>query len=245
MHSPFVYHFYSELIKNKNPFDDFTHLNEIRLELLKNKTVISFVDLGAGSRKINSTKNNTNQRTIRQIAKHGISQKKQAEFLYRVVNYFSPNVIVEIGTSIGLSTLYLSKAKSSATVYTLEGSEELVKFSKALFEKEGCRNIESVSGNFNESFPMLLQKLPQVDFLFLDGNHQYDTTVNYFNLAIKKKNSQSVFIIDDINWSSEMQRAWKYISEHPEVRLSFDFFQFGVVFFREEQKEKEHFVLKF
>lgn len=240
VHSPFVYDFYTELIKNENPYGDFERLNGLRKELLVNATMLEITDFGAGSKKLSS-----NRRSIQQIAKHGIAPKKQAEFLYRLVNKFAPKTMVELGTSIGLTSLYLAKANSQSSLYTLEGSESLVAFSNQLFKKEKVSNIISVPGNFDITFPGLLTSLETLDFLYLDGNHAYEPTLRYFDLALAKKHPGSIFIFDDINWSEEMQKAWQAIVAHKDVRLSFDFFYFGIVFFRTEQKEKEHFVLRF
>lgn len=240
LHSPFLYNFYMELIKNKLPFGDFEHLDTVRKQLLNNTTIIEITDFGAGSKKLNS-----NKRQINQIAKHGIAQKKQAEFLYRLVNKFAPNTIVELGTSIGLTSLYLAKASAKSKLYTIEGCPNLFQFSKELFNTQQLNNIQSINGNFNTEFPKLLNQLHQIDLLYIDGNHAYEPTINYFKMALAKKDSNSIFIFDDIYWSDGMQKAWKEICEHPEVTVSLDLFYFGIVFFRKENKNKEHFVLKF
>ncbi|MES2514619.1 MAG: class I SAM-dependent methyltransferase [Bacteroidota bacterium] len=240
LHSPFLYNFYMELIKNENPFGDFEELNTVRKKLLSNPTMIEVTDLGAGSKKLNSSK-----RPIAKIAKHGIAQKKQAEFLYRLLNKFAPTTIIELGTSVGLTSLYLSMAVPKSTLYTIEGCPNLFKFSKDLFKKQSAQNITSINGNFNEELPKLLSIVNSVDLLYIDGNHAYQPTMNYFNMALEKKNANSIFIFDDIYWSEGMQKAWKEICENPEVTLSLDLFYFGIVFFRAENKHKEHFVLKF
>jgi hypothetical protein len=81
--------------------------------------------------------------------------------------------------------------------------------------------------------------------LYIDGNHASEPTLRYFNLALAKKNAGSILIFDDINWSDDMQKAWRSVIAHPDVNLSFDCFHFCMVFFRSEQKEKDHFVLRF
>jgi predicted O-methyltransferase YrrM len=240
LHSPFMFNFYMELIKNNHPFNDFDELNIIRKQLQNNTSTIEITDFGAGSRKLKS-----NKRAINQIAKHGIAQKKQAEFLYRLINKFNPTTIVELGTSVGLTSLYLSKANTKSTLYTIEGCPNLFQFSKELFYEKGIKNIQSINGNFNEEFPKLLSQLHSLDVLYIDGNHAYEPTMNYFKMALEKKNSNSIFIFDDIYWSDGMEKAWNEICAHPEVTLSLDLFYFGIVFFRTENKNKEHFVLKF
>ncbi len=240
LHSPFLYNFYMELIKNKHPFSNFENLDKLRKQLLQNTTTLEISDFGAGSKKLNS-----NKRQINHIAKYGIAQKKQAEFLYRLVNKFAPNTIVELGTSIGLTSLYLAKASTKSTIYTIEGCPNLFQFSKELFNQQLAKNIQSVNGNFNTKFPEVLSQINSLDFLYIDGNHAYEPTMNYFKMALEKKNSNSIFVFDDIYWSDGMQQAWKEICNNPEVTVSLDLFYFGIVFFRKENKNKEHFVLKF
>lgn len=240
LHSPFMYEFYMQLINNSNPFGDFEELKTLRKQLLKNTQVIEVTDFGAGSKKLNS-----NKRLVNQIVKHGIAPQKQAEFLYRLLNKFNPKTVVELGTSVGLTTLYLAKALPKASIYTIEGCPNLFQFSKALFKEKAVNNIQSINGNFNVEFPKLLDKMDSLDFLYIDGNHAYEPTMAYFKQALQKKQTHSIFVFDDINWSEDMQRAWKEICDNKEVTLSLDLFFFGIVFFRTEQKQKEHYVLKF
>jgi len=240
LHSPFVYNFYMELIKNKNPYDDFEKLNNMRKELLLNETVLSINDFGAGSKTWL-----TNQRKIKQITKKGIAKKKQAEFLYKLINKFKPKSIIELGTSIGLTTMYLSLPLKKSTVYTIEGCTEIFAYAQQFFKKNGLKNIHSYQGQFKDIFPKLLSEIDVLDLLYVDGNHTYEATKANFEIALTKKNAQSIFIFDDINWSKGMQQAWKEIYAHHEVTLSLDFFYFGIVFFRKEQLHKEHYYLKF
>ena len=229
-----------QLVKNPNPFGDFEELNKLRKQLSVSAEMIAVTDFGAGSKKLNST-----NRSIKQIVRHGIAHQKQAEFLYRFINYLNPKTVIELGTSVGLTSLYLAKAAPKATVYTLEGCANLTAFSSQVFKTNHVNNITSITGNFNDTLPTLLNSITTVDVLYIDGNHAYEPTMRYFELALQKKNHQSVFIFDDINWSEGMQQAWKEICSHPEVTLSLDFFFFGVVFFRREHKQKEHFILKY
>ncbi|MEO6302647.1 MAG: class I SAM-dependent methyltransferase, partial [Bacteroidia bacterium] len=144
----------------------------------------------------------------------------------------------ELGTSIGLNTLYLAQANKNGKVITIEGSKNLVNFASTLAKKNKVKNIEFVHSTFDEALPAILNKLNYVDLLYVDGNHTYQATINYFNLALSKKNNSSVFIFDDIYWSPDMTKAWEEIKKHSSVTLSIDTFYFGMIFFKEEIKEK-------
>jgi len=238
VHSPFVYSLVENVFDNAHHFYAFEHLTKQRKELRENSTKLTVDDMGAGSQKLQAS-----TRQIKDIAIHGISSQRQAELLFRLCSYLKCKVIIELGTSIGLTTLYLSYSDAGAKVFTMEGSAELLNFAKGLFEKNERFNITCIQGNFDQTLPKLLSSLNSFDLLYIDGNHTYDATLRYFNLALEKINSSSVIVFDDIYWSKDMTRAWEEIKEHPLVKLSIDCFYFGLVFFRDEQKEKEHFKL--
>ncbi len=240
LHSPFLFEFYNELIINPYPFSDFKKLKAIRKQLRSNYSSILVNDFGAGSRKLK-----TANRNISAIARYGIAQQKQAEFLYRLVNKFKPNTIIELGTSLGLTSLYLSMASAESTIYTLEGCTALHEFSNKLFATQKVKNIKSIIGNFNDTFAALLSSIDFPGLIYVDGNHAYEPTMHYFKMALANKNSSTIIVFDDIYWSKEMEKAWKEICAHAGVTLSIDMFYFGIIFFRTEQKNKEHFVLRF
>lgn len=241
VHSPFVYKFVTELLETKNEnYYQFKELDAQRKKLLQNNSVIEITDFGAGSKVFKD-----NRRKISDIAKHGISTKKFSELYFKLVNFCNAEYIVELGTSIGLNTLYLAKANSKAKVFTIEGCPELVKFASEEFSKQKAGNITLINNTFDKALPEVLNTIPKLDLLYVDGNHQYEATMRYFKLALQKKHEHSVFIFDDINWNEGMQKAWEEIKNNTEVTLSLDLFYVGIVFFRKEQKEKEHFVLKY
>ena len=132
----------------------------------------------------------------------------------------------------------MANANKNGQVYTIEGSNSLFEFAKTLASKNNINNIEFIHSKFDEALPKVLQKINSLDLCYVDGNHTYEATINYFNLALSKKNNTSVFIFDDIYWSKGMTKAWEEIKKHPSVTLSIDTFNFGLVFFREEVKEK-------
>lgn len=236
VHSPFVFKLTENVFNTHQQFYAFEELNKLRNDLQQNETELDINDMGAGSQKLLGSK-----RKVKDIAQYGISSQKQSELLFKLINYLKSKVIIELGTSLGLTTLYLSFANSKSQIYTLEGSESLVKFSKTLFAKKERNNIASIQGNFDQILPQLFSKLSSFDLFYIDGNHTYEATLRYFDLALEKKNSESVIIFDDIYWSKGMTQAWEEIKQNQNVTLSIDCFYFGMVFFREEQKQKEHF----
>lgn len=238
VHSPFVYALVENVFSNTFDFYAFNDLNKTRKQLQLNDAEFEITDLGAGSKKFAS-----NKRRISDIAKHGVSSKKQSEIYFKLINYLKSEIIIELGTSIGLNTLYLKAAAPNGKLYTLEGSGALCSFAKRLFEEKKINGIQVIEGNFKDTLPLLFEKLETFDVLYIDGDHTYESTKNYFELALNKKHNNSVIIFDDIYWSSEMTKCWEYIKTHTEVKMSIDCFYFGIVFFKDEFKQKEHFKL--
>ena len=239
VHSPFVFDLIVDVFENDNSYYAFPAVELIRKKLLLTKRTLTVEDKGAGSRVFKS-----NQRKIKDIVKHSAQEPKYAQLLFKLVNYYQPNTILELGTSLGLTTTYLAKARKKAKVYTLEGSPEICKAAKNTFKSLLVKNVQLVQGNFNETLPETLPKITVLDFAFFDGNHQKKPTLDYFHQCLEKSNEHSVFVFDDIHWSDEMTEAWEEIKSHSEVTLTIDIFQFGIVFFR-KGVEKQHFVLSY
>ncbi|MES2678589.1 MAG: class I SAM-dependent methyltransferase [Bacteroidota bacterium] len=233
IHSPFAYELCEEVFYNQNSFYDFGELKKTRRELWENKTKIEVTDFGAGSKKFKSS-----ERRISDIAINGISTTLQSEIFYKLINYLKLNCSVELGTSLGLNTLYFARANQLKPVVTIDGSKSLCDFAQALAEKHQVRNVQFINGKFDEVLPRLLETIPQPFFLYIDGNHTYEATIRYFNMVMQKKDNHSVIVFDDIYWSKGMTRAWEEIKKNTAVTLSIDAFYFGILFFRPEVKEK-------
>lgn len=238
VHSPFAYRLCEEVFYNRDSFYHFNTLNKLRELLQMNETVLEIEDLGAGSKTFKSK-----QRKVKDIASRGISSVKQSELLYKLSNFLNCKTSVELGTSLGLNTLYLASVNKKSSVFTIEGSHNLSEFAKKLAQNLELNNIHFLQGNFDQAFPLLLKSIDPIDLLYVDGNHTYDATLRYFEMALSKKHEHSVFVFDDIYWSEDMTSAWKQIKGHVEVSLSVDTFYTGLVFFNTEIKEKRN--LKF
>ncbi len=240
VHSPFVYALVENVFSEDVSFYAFKELATIRKQLESDTTLLKINDMGAGSKKLNG-----DERRVCDIAKHGLSSRKQSEFYFKLINYLHCINVIELGTSLGLNTLYLSMANSAAKIYTIEGSESLCKYATDLFQKQQRENIQLTCGNFDTELPKVLAKLGSFDLLYIDGNHAYEPTLRYFNAALEHCKETSVMVFDDIYWSEDMTKAWQEVIKHPKVNLSIDCFYFGLLFFRKETKQKEHFKIFF
>lgn len=240
IHSPFVFDFVIHVLNDNKKYPCYNLIESLRKELLANDKSIEVEDFGAGSAVIPFKK-----RKINAIAASSLKSKKFAQLLFRIVKYYKPETIVELGTSFGTTTCYLACANEQAKVFTLEGSKSIGEIASANFQKFNLPNVYFEQGDFKQSFPAVLQKINTVNFLFIDGNHRKEATLFYFYECLKKSKSSSIFIFDDIHWSKGMEDAWQEIKEHSLVTLTIDLFFIGIVFFNPDFKVKQDFVIRY
>jgi predicted O-methyltransferase YrrM len=225
VHSPFVFDLLNWVIEDTTPFYIYSPIEALRSRLLLSKKTIAVTDFGAGS-----AVHASNIRGLSSIAKHALKPAKYAQLLFRLVRHFKPDTILELGTSLGISSLYMASPRSMSRLITLEGCP--------------AKNIRLITGAFKETLPIAIAELKHLDFVFFDGHHQKEATLNYFAQCLPYAGNDSVFIFDDIYWSEGMREAWEAIKRHSSITVTIDLFYIGIVFFRKEQ-EKQHFTLKF
>jgi predicted O-methyltransferase YrrM len=241
IHSPFVYKLVREVLNDQTFYPDYTTVEALRKQLKQDPRILEVEDFGAGS-----VKGHSRNRKVSAIAKTSLKPAKYGQLLYRLVRYFQPQTLLELGTSLGITTGYLAAANPQARLITMEGAEQIAAVARAQFQQLKLATIEQVTGNFDTTLPAFLEELKEsLDFVFVDGNHQYEPTVRYFLQLLPHLHTGSVLVFDDIHWSAPMEEAWKEICAHESVRLSIDLFFIGLVFFRDEQKEKQHFTIRF
>ena len=239
IHSPFVFDLVTNIIYKKTSTNKTTEIESLRMSLCENNKLIIVKDFGVGSN-INKNK----ERKIKDIAKNSSKNKKFGELLYRIVKHFKPTEIFELGTSFGISTLYLSKANSNSNITTFEGCKESAKIALENFKKLDCTNIDTIVGEFGETFSKKLAEKCNVNMVFIDGNHSEDATIRYFEESIKYSDQKTILIFDDIHWSSGMEKAWDYIKKSQKTRVTVDLFFVGLVFL-DQKLSKENFIIRF
>lgn len=237
LHSPFVYGLYTTVICHDGEFGAYRRIEARRRELLAASQMIAVTDFGAGSQVAGA---GGKQRRVRDIARHAAKPPRLAQLLFRLVNHFQPATILELGTSLGLTTAYLAAAASRSQVITFEGCPNVAAVARETFARLQLRNVRLVEGNLDATLPATLQALGKpVDFVFFDGNHRYEPTLRYFEQCLANAHENSVFVLDDIHWSAEMERAWAAIKAHPAVTVTVDLFYVGLVFFRKAQPKQD------
>jgi predicted O-methyltransferase YrrM len=238
-HSPFVYKLVDEVIYDFSDKRDYKNIEDQRKKLLRDDTSVEVTDLGAGS---HLNKNRT--KSVKQIAKNALKSPRLAQLIYRLARNNHPKFIIELGTCLGVTTAYLAQAAPDAEVVTIEGCPQTAAVAARNFKDLEIKNIELQVGNFDALLPHLIGTKAKLDFVYIDGNHRKDSTLNYFNWCLPKVHENSLLIFDDIYWSEGMKEAWAQIKQHPQVTVTIDLFWIGLVFFKKGQA-KEHFKIRY
>ncbi|KLT66222.1 O-methyltransferase [Pedobacter sp. BMA] len=238
-HSPFVYKLADEVIYDFSDKSEYKNIEEQRKKLFNDDSSITVTDLGAGS---HLNKNRTKK--VSEIAKNALKSPRLAKLIYRLAKNTNPKTVIELGTCLGITTSYLAKACPGAEVISIEGCPQTAGVARNNFDDMGIENIELHVGNFDLILPDVIAKQPSLDFVYIDGNHRKEATLNYFKWCLPRVTESSLLIFDDIYWSEGMKEAWAEIKRHPQVTVTIDLFWIGLVYFKKGQV-KEHFKLKF
>jgi predicted O-methyltransferase YrrM len=237
IHSPYFFDFYKKVIRASRYDAPNESIEVIRKSLLEKHTSYPIRDLGAGSQ----TLPRKPDRTLAQIARASLSSTRLAMLYSAIVRYTEASYILELGTSMGLTTLYLAREKGTR-VYTFEGDPTLASVALTHIEMLDVKNIELIEGNLDSTLPDFLQQTDKINFVLMDANHRYEPTLRYFTLLSRRLNEQSIVVVDDIHWSAEMEKAWNELYRHPLVYGSIDLYRCGILFF-DPALNKQHFIL--
>ena len=238
LHPPVAYRFAEAVLEDDRQFYAYSKIETLRILLKEDKRRIEMQDYGAGS-----LVNSSLERTIANIATHTPVLSSVGRQLFRIVNLYQPETVLELGGSLGISTSYLASARRESTIYTIEGSLEVYEQALRNWEWLKLNNIKPANATFEEALPQILSEIERLDLLFIDGDHRKGASLRYFEQCLSKTHDGSIFIIADIHWSDDMEKAWEWMKAHDAVRLSIDLFHIGVLFFNPDIKIKQDYCL--
>ena len=231
VHSPFVFAFINDILEEKQPYYCFESIENTRKELLTNTTQIFVEDFGTGS---------SSKRAISTIAKTSLKNRKFTQLIFRIVAHYKPTNIIELGTSLGITTSYIASANKQARIVSIEGSKEIAKVAKNNFNQLNISNIELIVGDISSQLPSVLANNKPIDMVFFDANHKKQPTLSYYMQCIEQIGDKAIFIFDDIYWSKEMKEAWQEIRADKRIQVSIDLFSIGIAFIHPELKKKHY-----
>ena len=236
IHSPYLFNLVRMVTYDSNAYYVWREIEHRRALLLQDERAIQVTDYGTGSCR-------DAQRRICDIAKHSLERPQVAQILFRWLVFLTrdakrPLQMVELGTSLGITTAYLASAHSANQVITFEGCPATATVAAGVWQAMQLQNIRLVVGNIDDT---LATHLPErVDFAFVDANHTEEATLRYVNMLLPRVQTKSIVVIDDIHYSEEMERAWETLKALPQVSSSMDFFYAGALFFDPHYLKKHY-----
>ncbi len=239
IHSPFVFGFIKEVLRDKTVPPELELIEKIRTSLRRSEECIMVDDFGTGRQGDVQRR----ERVSRMVATAS-TKCKYGRLLYRITRYFKPVRILELGTSLGFGSMYLGMGNPHAEIITIDGCKACLSIAAGNFRELGLDNITVRNGLFEKLLPELLKVFNGVDLVYFDGDHRKDQLIHYFETALAYTGDESIFILDDIHWSPDMSKAWEQIKKHPKVKVTMDLYQMGIVFFR-KGLQKQDFLVRF
>jgi len=238
VHSPFVYQWNDEILPDTKKFYAFIPIEKLRNKLLQDETKLNILDLGAGSKKLTS-----HIRKIKDIVATSSRSAHIGRLLFRIINHWQPKVMIELGTNLGIGSLYMHAACRQSKFYTIEACPSIATQARLNFESLDALDIQLINKEFTSALPSILSH-EKIDLALIDGNHTEAATMQYFEMFKKIRHEKMLLIFDDIYWSRGMTAAWNSIKNDDTVKVTIDLFDIGLVFFKTDQP-KENFVIRY
>lgn len=202
----------------------------VREALAADSRLIEVQDFGTGGNQEQSVED----RRVSAIYRSSAVPHRWGFLLFRLARVMRPNLIIELGTNLGVSAAYLQAALdlngNGGRLITLEGSPALARIAATTVASACSARPEIVVGRFSEMLPSILNDRQEVDLAFIDGHHAYEPTLRYFEILRERLSAHAAIVFDDVYfWSRPVRRAWIEI-----VRGSrgwaIDFAKIGILF---------------
>ena len=219
--SPVLYAFFNSVLDDKREYYAFRRINQLRSALKTNFTRIKRTDFGTGK--------NEHTTTVSNIYNTSASSKLKGELLFRLVKWFKPKEIIELGTNLGISTAYLASVHTKTMVNTIEADPLLSQIAEENLHDLQLTSVRIINGTFENELTRLLSLHPDTNFFFIDGNHAFDPTLAYTRAILCQQQTNFLIIYDDIYWSTEMTKAWNELKNNKEFNFIIDIYHFGIV----------------
>ena len=239
IHSPYLFEFVNKVIFNGAGLTVPPEILRVHREMRKDRTIIPEVKLGAASHVYS-----TGERSVASFVSHSSVPAKYGALLYRISGWFEPEMIIELGSGLGISTLYLAAGSPHAPLHSIEGNAHRASFAEKVIAGTKLDMVNIHQGEMDEELNKLIPQMKSRFVAFVDGNHRYEPTIAYLKRFIDAAGEEALIIVDDIYWSKEMFKAWEELKSWPESRVSIDLYQMGIILLRRDLG-KANFKFKF
>lgn len=229
IHSPYLFELVRFVLRDENAYYCFADIERRRELLTACQDVLDVTDFGSGG----SPEGKRVQRRVCDIAKTHLERPEIGQMLFRLVNFLGqhekrPLEILELGTSLGITTAYLASADSRSRVVTLEGSGAVLQVAQGVWRAVRLENIEWQQGNIDDTLYKCARE--KLDVAYVDANHTFEATMRYVDYLLPRMEEKGVIVIDDIHYSEQMEQAWTTLKEDARVTTSMDLYHVGLLF---------------
>ena len=138
-------------------------------------------------------------------------------------------VILELGTSLGISTLALALGAPGRRIISIEGCPGLAAIARENLKKHGAQNAEVLCMEFSEALALLKDKGTKVVLAFIDGNHRGAALAENVHI-IREMGEEIIIVADDIHMNKDMIQSWQSLSSGNLAPASLETFRTGMLF---------------
>lgn len=234
VHSPFVFNLITKVIEEQCSYYSFQDIELIRKQLLFKNERITYPD--------RRQKGKLHCRSVGQIVEREGIKASHGALLFRLTNYFKSKNILQLGPTMGLSTLYLTSYAPDLRCIAIENVPEFASISSLVFAKKARNVIDLRVGCYKELLPQALKDMGRIDFVFFNTLYEQHNNAWLFEESIKYIHDETVFVFEGIKESRKMRELWKQICTHKEVTVSIDLYSLGIVFFNKRLHKRDYIV---
>lgn len=234
VHSPFVYNLITKVIEEKCSYYCFYDIELVRRQLYYRETFFPWID--------RRREKQPAKLAIGEIVRREAVGKKQGALLFRLANYFKPKHILQVGGSVGLSTLYLTAYSPDVACVVLENMPSLAAVAREVWKKGARVPIDLRVGPYNTLLSAALQQMERLDFVFFNRLEASDDREALVDACIEKACSETVIVMSGIQANPTMRAFWRSVCARPEVTVTLDLYTMGIVLFNRKLHKRDYTV---
>lgn len=216
IHSPYLYRLISFVLEERYPYYCYDKVESIR-KLFKKE--------------------------VKYFHRNDKTDARCGQLLFRLILDAQFKILLELGTSTGFESQYMALANQKAKCISITKSVELAEVVQKYKEKLGLKNIELKILKPDETVEKTINELGTLDFVFFDESIGNLNVIDLFEQCFSRRNNGSIFVLNKIHIDYEMKKVWEKIQMYPEVRVTIDLYDMGIVIFNPEL-EKYNYVIR-
>jgi precorrin-6B methylase 2 len=260
VHSPYVYDFLTTVVRSRTDLKIVTQVENLRRAMLSDKRIIRVTDFGAGSVTRAGGERSVAEiaRTAAVPAKEaGLLSRIVSSMLASEVRQSGEaveqagdlpdggeaapqswrarskdqGIILELGTSLGISTLALALAAPERRVITVEGCPETAAIARENLRNHGASNATVMNLEFSAALECIRKEGLIASFAFIDGNHR-GTAITQYIPQIAAMGEEIIIVADDIHLTKDMFLAWRSLTASGIATATMETLRLGIFFIK-------------